>query len=380
MTFTSLTLRAPFSARIQPAFLLMNASRSYTSAVDGTTASTGPAWLLIYEGSLISNYNTDSNENDVWASADSGRTWSLFSGFTRQPATGTRPARTRTPPSGAEQVGQLRGPGHRRRAQPGRGYYLDDGTRVETSDSWHSTGAIRWSLGTGGSFTPARLFLRCEVDRGSQLFLMGGGYFDASAALGTVYLQDVWSSSTKGQSWTQVTAKAPFPPRAENALQIYRSSMYDDDLLYVMGAPRAGRRSTTCGCRPPPPCRGRSSLHWRPGPSDGATASPSPQREVLLLGERHAQQRREERRVVQRPLGLLQPRRDVCRLPAGRSHIQGEQAVALTSDERLVVGAGYAYISTGRRIDYSDLWISASPSQSRPPCSGCAGGPCRRRV
>ena len=46
-----------------------------------------------------------------------------------------------------------------------------------------------------------------------------------------------------------------------------------------------------------------------------------------------------------------------CRLEVNSTIIRGEQAVALTSDERLIVGNGY-YYSGAFRVEYADLWVS----------------------
>ena len=378
LTFTPLTLRAPWSARIQPAFLLMNQSRTYISSVDGTTASTGPGWLLMYEGSLISTYNANSNENDVWSSADSGRSWSLISGIARQSNSGYRPS---TYPNSSFRSragsGNCEDPASDDVYSLGGGYYLEDGSRVETSDSWHSTDAIHWTLGTGRSFTPARHFLSCSVDSQSRLFVVGGGYFDHAAPSGTVYLQDLWSSSNKGQSWTRVSAKAPFPPRAETALQITRSSVYDVDLLYVAGGLTTGGEtlndvwvsSDSAASWTQLTSRAPWAKRWGHGLAITTAGV------MLLVGGTPSSGGRSGVSFNDIWVSLTGARSwSSCKLPVGRGFIRGEQAVALTSDERLVVGAGYAYLSTGQRIDYSDLWISdvslADPATVQRLCSG----------
>ena len=378
MTFTPLTLRAPWSARIQPAFLLMNQSRAYISSVDGTTASTGPGWLLMYEGSLISTYNANSNENDVWASADDGRTWSLVSGIARQSVHGYQ--ESAYPDSSFRSragSGNCEDPASDDVYSVGGGYYLEDGTRVETSDSWHSTDAIHWTLGTGRSFTPARHFLSCDVDSHSRLFVVGGGYFDESAPSGTVYLQDVWSSSNHGQSWTRVTARAPFPARAEHALHITRSSVYDVDLVYVAGGFTTGGETlndvwvSSDSAVSWSQLTSRASWAKRWGHGSAITAAGV----LLLVGGTPSSAGRSGVSFNDVWASLNGGRLwTSCRLPLGRVFIRGEQAVALTSDERLLLGAGYAYLSNGQRIDYSDLWISdlslADPATVQRLCSG----------
>ena len=82
LTFTPITRRAPWSPRIQPELALMRQPRTYVSSVDGTTATTGPDWLVMFEGSIRRGTNARSAENDVWASAASnGSSWALISGI-----------------------------------------------------------------------------------------------------------------------------------------------------------------------------------------------------------------------------------------------------------------------------------------------------------
>lgn len=70
------TRRAPWSARIQPAVLLMSRPIDYLQAGTKLRISTPPNWLLLYEGSLTYAFDTpfQSNENDIHASADNGAT------------------------------------------------------------------------------------------------------------------------------------------------------------------------------------------------------------------------------------------------------------------------------------------------------------------
>ena len=71
LTFTPATLRAPWSPRYKAGLLTMSTPLSY-KMVDGTTANTGPNWLLMYEGMGLVSSNPNANENDVYASADNG--------------------------------------------------------------------------------------------------------------------------------------------------------------------------------------------------------------------------------------------------------------------------------------------------------------------
>ena len=365
LNFSPLTRRAPWSPRIQPAFLLMNQSRTYTSAVDGTTASTGSNWLLMYEGSLISTYTPNSNENDVWGSGDHGATWSLISGVARQSIHGYKesahPDASFHSRAGA---GNCEDPRTDDVFSVGGGYYLSDGTRVETSDTWHSTDAIHWTLRTGRSFTPARHFLSCDVDSQSQLFLVGGGYFDEAQPGGTLYLQDIWTSISMGQSWTRLTARAAFPARAEHVLQIARSDVYDVDLLYVAGGFTTGGdtlndvwvSSNAAVTWKQLTARAAWAKRWGHGAAITAVGV------MLVIGGTSPSSTGTGNSFADMWASFNGGVRwSSCRLPVGGSFIRGEQAVALTADEHLVLGTGYQYINNGRqRIDYSDLWISDS--------------------
>ena len=77
MTFSPVTRRAPWTPRTNPALLLQSHARSYINPLDGSTASTGPNWMLFFEGAsviTVAGQNVPFVENDVYASADNGQT------------------------------------------------------------------------------------------------------------------------------------------------------------------------------------------------------------------------------------------------------------------------------------------------------------------
>ena len=89
-SMTRLSGSAPWSTRIQPALLLMYKPTSYTQHATGLGVSTGSPWLILFEGTLTMTSGGGGlyNENDVWASADGGRTWDLMAGISRDGRSG----------------------------------------------------------------------------------------------------------------------------------------------------------------------------------------------------------------------------------------------------------------------------------------------------
>ena len=235
MTFSSLTLRAPWSPRFRPGLLLMNKPLVYTT-VEGKKASTGPDWLLLYEGMGIV-YNTLAlNENDVYASVDNGATWNLISGVSRRGAMGSvDSAYPDSSFAGSILSANCEDPNT-------DDVYSLGGTRYNntvlgffgTTDVWYSSNALTWTRRTGRSFDPPRTGAACDVGHTGNLIMVGGQSSYPGGPANT-YLNDVYTSNNKGVTWVRTLSKALFPARSRHTMQISRSDHYDVDLIFVAG-------------------------------------------------------------------------------------------------------------------------------------------------
>ena len=357
LTFSPLTRRAPWSPRIQPALLLMNKPLSYINPNDGSTSTTGPNWLLMYEGSLTASANPEGNENDVYASADDGRTWTLISGIARLGGLGLRysayPFSSFRATSGA---GNCEDPTSDDVYASGGIQYFANGTTMMSREVWHSSDAIHWTLRTGAMFSPGRYFHSCDVDNSGRLYIIGGR---AAGPPATSFLNDVWTSTTKGQSWTLLSAAAPFPGRYEHALQIVHSPYYRADLIYVVGGyVWTGALDTANDVW----VSRDSALTWllltaaapwakRWGHGMAITENGA----VVVLGGTSSGTPTSYNDMWASLNGGVTW--TMCRTEVNQTIIRGEQGHALTASEHLVVGNGYRYQGL-YRVEYSDLYIS----------------------
>ena len=196
LTFSPLTRRAPWSPRIQPALLLMSSAQTYINPTDGSSGTTGPNWLLLYEGSLTAGTGPQSNENDVYASVDGGKTWVLISGIARLGQQGDKysayPDSSFRATSGA---GNCEDPRTDDVYATG-GIRSYNATYSEySSEVWHSSDAVHWRLVNGRSFAPGRYFHSCDVDNQGRIYIIGGR---TQGPVATSLLNDIWTSTNKG--------------------------------------------------------------------------------------------------------------------------------------------------------------------------------------
>ena len=240
------------------------------------------------------------------------------------------------------------------------GLYYNGSFESETvsNEVWYSSDAMRWSMRTPKSFAPPRWLAGCDVDYSGRVFVIGG-YGQETPGGSTSQLQDVWSSSNKGVAWTRVTSRAAFSARAWHEVQITHSDYYNKDLIYVTGGYNAATTS-------------RLNDVWVS--SNGGS-------QWTLVTARAAWAARGSHRVVFTNAGAMLlmggsmggngvnslndiwlsvnggTRFTACRLPPDNTFIRDAQAVALTGDERLMVGNGVRLQSTIPQ-EYTDLWLS----------------------
>ena len=349
MTFSSLTLRAPWSPRFRPGLLLMNTPVTYTT-VEGKKASTGPDWLLLYEGMGVVWNVLALNENDVYASVDNGATWNLISGVARRGVMGNVDSAY----AGSSFAGSILSANCEDPLSDD--VYTIAGTRFNTSippggafsgtnEVWYSSNALVWTRRTGRTIDPPRTGAACDVGHTHNLIVVAGQSFYPGGPANT-YLNDVWTSTNKGVGWSRTLTKAPFPGRSRHTMQITPSEVYNVDLIFVAGGQTYANGMV-------------DSLNDVWVSSNGGT-------NWLQVTGRAGWMKRWGHTIVITSAGAMvlagsNNGSDVwasfnggrkwsqCKLQAGQTVTENSPAVALTKDEKLVVGSGYPR---------TDLWIS----------------------
>lgn len=213
-----------------------------------------------------------------------------------------------------------------------------------TNDVWYSSNALQWVKRTPARSPDPRREATCDVGYSHNIVVIGGSYI-APGADTVNYYNDVWTSNNKGTSWTRVTARAPFTARGGHAMQITHSEYYGTDLIYVVGG--SGLVSGTLTLFNDVYVSSNGGSQWTQVVSRGGWAGRSRFGVVItsagvmmLLGG--------NRNDVWASMNGGQQWRS-CRLQAGAPVITGAPAIALTGDDKLVVGSGYPR---------SDLWTS----------------------
>jgi hypothetical protein len=98
-------------------------------------------------------------------------------------------------------------------------YYFGDDKSLK-NDVWHSSDGKEWKLATASAGWSPRAYHQAVVHAGKIWVFGGGNYVPKYQAL-----NDVWSSDD-GVHWTQVTEKAPWPPRIWFSAVVYRDRMW----------------------------------------------------------------------------------------------------------------------------------------------------------
>ena len=406
-----LTHRAPWSQRIQPAFLLMKNAVTYTQVKSHLKTSTGPNWLLLYEGSLTYETNAvSSNENDVWASLDMGATWDLIAGISRN---GTRGyvAAVNASNSFASRGGSsnCEDPANDDVFSIGGIEYVP-GTNVTTgatNEVWYSTDAITWRLQTGSrtsTFAPGRYFSSCDIDDHGVMYVMGGVQPGTSTTANKL-LGDVWQGRLKGREWVRVDDPEleKWSPRAEHQVLQWHSPTFNKDIIYVMGGmvkydTRFDTRNTqTINDVWATSDGGVTWAQLAGAGMDGETpmwskrwghAAVITEAGVLVVtGGTDSVTGRPENQVTKKDMwvswdgGYNWQQCKLCPPSSGSNRdacnpdfIRTEQAAQLTTDEKLLLSTGYTHYNGSRRIGYSDVWQSAVSLSDHAALARVCGG------
>ena len=429
------TRRAPWSARIQAGFLVMEKPMTYVQVATGLTVSTAPGWLLLYEGSPTIG---SINENDIWASADNGATWDLIGGVTRFGSGGYHQSKL------WDRSFRARGGSSQCEDPTNDDVYSIGGTLPNegaSNDVWYSSDAIHWSLhGTGArSFHPPRTLTSCDVDDHGVMYVMGG----LTPADGRLF-NDIWWGTNQGRSWTKVVPEdsgeeqSMWSPRAEHSVLLHHSAVFKKDLLYVMGgwtrytntlyetindvsahhhytahitADRHAAAASPHQRNPlVPPAwpliallpvsfsvlsrwvssdggmswKEMTGLNSEEGPTSnmwskrwGQAAVITEAGVLLVIGGADSKTRFFNATVSYKDMWASFDggyNWHSCKLPSAVDFIRTEQAAQLTADEHLLLASGYTYSNGSRRIEFSDVFISnISMSDSEVLANICGG-------
>ena len=402
------THRAPWSQRIQPAFLRMSTAITYTQVGTGVKRSTGPDWLLMYEGSLTYNSTEGvaSNENDVWASLDMGATWDLIAGISRNGTRGYVEAMNATA-SFASRSGSnnCEDPSNDDVFSIGGIAYIP-GTYTEsdsTNEVWYSTDAITWRLQTGSrsaSFNPGRFFSSCDVDDHGVMYVMGGVVAGLNGQPNKL-LSDVWQGRAKGREWVRVDNQEgeKWSARAEHQVLQYHSATLAKDIIYVMGGMiRYDTRQST---------QNTQTINDVWATSDGGVTwaqlagpnvdSPVPMWSkrwghaavvteagvIIVSGGTDSATGKSANQITKKDMWVSWDggyQWHQCKLCASNQNqcnpdfVRTEQAAQLTKDEKLLLSTGYTHYNNSRRIGYSDVWESAISLADHAALARVCGG------
>jgi hypothetical protein len=116
------------------------------------------------------------------------------------------------------------------------------------SDVWSSEDGVVWTERTADAGWEPRAGLRA-VTFEDEIYIFGGSQFDDSAILpgptgpARIYYNDVWKSAD-GATWEEMTANAPWEPRAGAVVVV------KDDYMYLLG----GEAGFLCDTNADPDC------------------------------------------------------------------------------------------------------------------------------
>ena len=221
LRFMLVTANAPWSARSIGAVEVFPKPLSFVSVASGRRVSLAANAFLVHGGSGAGN--------DVWVSADKGRSWLLAAGVTADSEAASAPYDDSSFVNlGAaavlldERNGALYRIGGR------------ESVSTESDAVWRTTNGLQWSNVADGSRAPfdaQRFYAGAVANSRGELILQGGTYNNFRA-----YRSDVWLSSTQGKTWRLQTDVAAFGTRG---IGVLLSSQHDDrlggaDVLYLV--------------------------------------------------------------------------------------------------------------------------------------------------
>ena len=224
LRFTPVTREAPWSARSIGAVELFTRPLSYKGVDSRTTTTIAANAFVLHGGSGAGN--------DVWVSADHGRTWQLAAGVTiddqsaADPAFDTSFTNYLAPAVLIDHNSNIFRIGGRQRTN-GQDYYYDD--------VWTSTNGLKWTNAAENSAAPfdnERYYAGAIATSKGELILQGGTFNNFQQ-----YKGDVWSSLNGGRTWKVQTEMAEFGTRGIGVLlqSQHNDRLAGKDILYLIG-------------------------------------------------------------------------------------------------------------------------------------------------
>ena len=216
---------APWAAPRFEGGVMINPKPLVFVGVDGVRRS-WPAGALIMWGGRRT-YSA-APYNDVWAVMPTASTtaipdWQLIGGYDAVSGVASRDGTARIMQDRAR-TADCYDP------TSGKIYMVAGSTQAneKTSDVWMSSDAgMSWAqIGTAPFM--AREAAACTVDSKGQVFVMGGSFSDSEGN----FLNDVWMSANGGQTWRPRNAAAPFPPRTQADAETVFSATLNADIVY----------------------------------------------------------------------------------------------------------------------------------------------------
>jgi uncharacterized delta-60 repeat protein len=165
--------------------------------------------VVMSDGSIVlmGGFDSSGHKNDVWRSTDNGATW------TQQTASAGWSARY----------------SHNSVAMPDGSIVLMGGVDSGNykNDVWRSTNnGATWTQQTASAGWSARYYHRSVAMPDGSIVLMGGVNYNNAP----YYKNDVWRSTDKGATWTQVNASAGWSARG-----LHSSVVMSDGSIVLMG-------------------------------------------------------------------------------------------------------------------------------------------------
>ena len=371
---------APWSVRVKPGLLYQYRAITYKQHSSGIEVSTGAPWLAMFEGSMTREEPEGSgqfhNENDVWASADGGRTWDLVSGISRFGTSGYTPSALPNSSFFArEESNNCEDPASDYIFSLGGTSRLG-GIDLGTNQVWYSSDGKLWQQQDASlSFNPTRYSASCDLDASGHIFTMGGINKDQNNPQSGQLVNDVWSSSIVGplRAWRRVTAAADWPRRAEHLVVIGESPVLQKEIIYVLGgltrldAERNGVASNDIWASSDGGVTWTNVLNYAPwGPRWGHSGFITAAGVLLVFGGSNSETGQYADTYTYDDVwtsfdgGVYWSR---CNLPDGgdeeRSFVRHKAGVALTEDEEMVLASGISYprgVGPEGRVEYRDVW------------------------
>ena len=221
--FRLVTDGAPWSGRAMAQLHVLPKAVTFRH-VDTSRSVTYQSPMVMFGGWIPTTFSQ--TQNDVWASSDSAKTWTLIAGHTIQGDEAAQPDTSFTDTYNAGSASAL---------DPLTGNLYRMGGLLRTpmsNEVWLSTNAIVWreQIALGRDVHTTGFYPAVVANSQGHLIEATGG--DTSS-----FGNDVWMSSDNGRNWRLQTDRAPYSSRyAQAAVNLHNPSALDGkDIMYIIG-------------------------------------------------------------------------------------------------------------------------------------------------